>query len=106
MHGELVELEAALVKARRLELAIVRAEAQTEEDVFPFNIEVHQPFDVDDDRVALPVHEHVIGPEFPVDQAVVRTRGNAAGVAAQRVLQGGTGRGDPRAVDSSSNTAR
>ena len=32
----------------------------------------NQPLDVDEDRVALPVHEHVIGPEFPVDQAAVR----------------------------------
>ena len=51
-----------------------RPEAEPQEDVLPFDVEEHQPLDVDEHRLGQPVHEHVLGPKLAVDEPVLRAR--------------------------------
>lgn len=63
------------------------AEADAKEGVLPFDVEVHQTLDVDENRMPAPVDQHVIRSEFPVDESVLRAWLHSGGQLACGVLQ-------------------
>ncbi|MFI7129170.1 hypothetical protein ACIBQ1_25930 [Nonomuraea sp. NPDC050153] len=70
-------------------------EPDPQKDVLPFGVEEHRALDVDQHRLIVVVHQHVIGPELPVDQPMVRPRLDACGHLPQRALELLPNRADP-----------
>nr|BFD86934.1 hypothetical protein StreXyl84_63350 [Streptomyces sp. Xyl84] len=51
---------------------VLITETKLQEHVLPLDIEEHQALDVDEDEVAGGIDQDVVGPEFAVDQSVLR----------------------------------
>lgn len=78
-HREHIEVDPLRIETGPGQSCVPLAEAELEEDVLPFDVEVHQALDVDQDGVPVGVCQDVVGSEFSVDQSVFRARTHPIG---------------------------
>jgi hypothetical protein len=76
------------------ELGIVAVKSEPQDHVFPFDVEVHQILDVDQNWVAVPVDQDMVQAQLSVDDCVLGTRPHRCGELSQPFLQPVAGAGD------------
>jgi hypothetical protein len=90
--GEQVEREPVRVEPGHRQPPVVVVQPDAQEHVLPLDVEVHQVLDVDQDGVAVAVHQHVVQAQLAVDDRVLGAGADRGGEQVER------GAGRPRQV--------